>query len=143
MSNISPTKSQILIVEDEPAFREVLAAALTAHGHSVEVAENGSEAERRLDTHSFDLIITDVLMPEEDGLEMLLNLRAVDNPTPVIAITGNHMYTELYLKTAKALGAKRILRKPFGIRDLLDAMRETLYKTPPTECGLEPDRASA
>lgn len=124
-----PFNSRILIVEDEASFRSLLVTALKQEGHSVEVAADGRAAEQRLASESFDLIITDVLMPGEDGLEMIMNLRAATNATPIIAMTGSHMYTELYLKTAKALGARRVLAKPFGLRDLLDTARDALCET--------------
>ena len=125
MTTTPPVHSRILIVEDQPIFREVLAAALTTQGHSVEMAGDGREAEDRLNSESFDLIITDILMPEQDGLQTIMNLHASNNPTPIIAMTGSQ-YTELYLKTAKALGATRVLAKPFGLRELLDATTDAL-----------------
>ena len=125
------SNTRILIVDDEAPFRDVLAAALVTQGHCVEVVGDGHAAERHLRSRSFDLIITDVLMPNEDGLQMIMNLRAANDGTPIIAMTGTHMYTELYLKTAKALGARRVLAKPFGMRELIDTTREVLRETAP------------
>ena len=138
MTTTSPANSRILIVEDQPLFREILAAALTTHGHIIEVAADGREAERRLSSESFDLIITDILMPEQDGIQTIMNLHASNNPIPIIAMTGSHMYTEIYLRTAKALGATRVLTKPFGMRELLDATSDALSGSQPA--GHVPER---
>src|SRR5215207_4665622 len=105
--------SHILIVEDETSFRSVIAAALKKEGHTVEEAGDGRSAVRWMETHAFDLVITDVLMPEADGIEMIMQLRDARNPTPIIAMTGGHLQTELLLKVAKSLGARRVLAKPF------------------------------
>ena len=125
------SNTRILVVDDEAPFREVLAAALVTQGHCVEVVGDGHAAERRLRSESFDLIITDVLMPNEDGLQMIMNLQAANDVTPIIAMTGTHMYTELYLKTAKALGARRVLSKPFGMRELIETTCDVLRETAP------------
>lgn len=70
----------ILIVEDEVTFRTVAAAALTKHGHSAIEAEDGRTGLALLDFHPIDLIITDVLMPEQDGLELIMKIREGQNP---------------------------------------------------------------
>src|SRR5215207_7281508 len=118
--------ARILIVEDEESFRRVLVAALTQEGHTVDAAGDGRAAVRRMSTHPFDLVITDVLMPEADGIEMIMSLRDAKNPTPIIAMTGGHLQTELLLKVAKSLGARRVLAKPFKMSELIDLTREIL-----------------
>lgn len=126
-----PAKPHILVVDDEASFREVVAATLTEVGYSVEIAWGGREAERLLRTECFDLIITDVIMPDGDGIEMIMNLHAANNVVPIIAMTGAHQFTELYLKTARALGACRVLTKPFKFAELLDTAREVLAEQAP------------
>jgi CheY-like chemotaxis protein len=125
-TNPAALGSRILVVDDVSIFRDILAAALTTQGHSVEVTGDGSAAEQSIAANSFDLIITDILMPERDGLEMIMNLHLAKSTIPIIAMTGAHGYTELYLKTAKALGATRVLAKPFGLTEFLEATREAL-----------------
>ena len=134
MTNTSPPKSHILLVEDDVPLRNVLETALTKGGYSVEVAADGRTAEHCLNTHAFDLIITDVIMPEGDGIEIIMNLHAAKNSIPVIAMTGAHKFTEVYLKTARALGASRVLAKPFRISELLDATRDALSRKVPKSC---------
>ena len=122
--------ARILIVDDEATFRTVAAAALTKNGHSIIEAEDGRTGLALLATHPIDLIITDVLMPEQDGLELITKVRETGNRVPIIAITGHPTKAALYLKLAKAMGAERVLAKPFGIADLLGTIRE-LLETPP------------
>lgn len=118
--------ARILIVDDEVTFRTVAAAALTKSGHSVLEAEDGRTALALLGAHPVDLIITDVLMPEQDGLELIMKVRESQNPVPIIAITGHPAKAALYLKIAQALGAQRVLAKPFSMEDLLAATSELL-----------------
>lgn len=122
--------ARILIVDDEVTFRTVAAAALTNNGHSIIKAQDGRTGLALLATHPIDLIITDVLMPEQDGLELIMKVRETGNRLPIIAITGHPAKSALYLKLAKALGADRVLAKPFSIEDLLAAIRELLEPRP-------------
>jgi len=118
--------ARILIVDDEVTFRSVIATALTQNGHSIIEAEDGRSALAALKGEKVDLVITDVLMPEQDGLEVIMNLRDANNPLPIIAMTGHPGKAELYLRLAKALGAQRVLEKPFRMETLLGAIRELL-----------------
>jgi CheY-like chemotaxis protein len=122
--------ARILIVDDEVTFRSVVATALTQNGHSIVEAEDGRTALAALKAQAFDLVITDVIMPEQDGLEVIMNVRDANNPIPIIAMTGHPAKADLYLRLAKALGAQRVLEKPFRIEDLLGAVRD-LLETPP------------
>jgi two-component system, OmpR family, response regulator len=121
----------ILIVEDDLDFRNMLAAVLKQEGHTVEEAGDGRTAGRWLSTHKFDLVLTDVHMPEADGLEMIMKLHDARNPTPIIAMTGGHLQSDLYLKVAKTLGARRVLEKPFKLSALFEAIRDVLDEAQP------------
>ena len=123
----------ILIVDDDVEFRKMLVAVLLQEGHTVEEAGDGKSAVRWLSTHVFDLVITDVQMPETDGLEMIMKLHDARNPTPIIAMTGGHMQSDLYLKVAKSLGARRVLEKPFKLADLTTGIREVLAESKPAK----------
>jgi CheY-like chemotaxis protein len=122
--------ARILIVDDEVTFRTVIASALVKSGHDVIEAEDGRAGLALLDSHPIDLVITDVLMPEQDGLELIMKIRGKANAVPIIATTGHPAKAELYLKLANTLGAQRVLAKPFSMEDLLLAIRE-LLPTPP------------
>ena|SRR5688572_20440643 len=119
----------ILIVEDDVEFRKMLVTVLVQEGHTVVEAGDGKSAGRWLSTHVFDLVLTDVHMPETDGLEMIMKLHDARNPTPIIAMTGGHMQSDLYLKVAKSLGARRVMEKPFKLVELSQNIRDVLAET--------------
>jgi CheY-like chemotaxis protein len=118
--------AKILIVEDEATMRQVIAAALRRAGYVVAEASNGLEALGEIRRGGVDLVITDILMPERDGIEMLMTLRSDGVNVPVIAITGIPLDAGLYLDVAHNLGARRTLEKPFKIEALLQAANEVL-----------------
>lgn len=111
---------RILIVDDEPQVCEMLGTHLSQAGHDVVTAGNGKEAIKRLNEEAFDLIICDIIMPEQDGLEVLLHVRRHRPNTKLLAISvpGN----ELLLQSAKGLGAWRILSKPFTMEQITKAV---------------------
>jgi CheY-like chemotaxis protein len=115
--------ARILIIDDEPSVRDVFAELLEKRGHVVSIAPNGREAIKLVAAAPVDLVITDIVMPEMDGIELMGQLRR-NVPTPaVIAISGN-AGQELYLHMAKALGAARVLSKPFRSETLIEAVEE-------------------
>jgi two-component system, chemotaxis family, chemotaxis protein CheY len=123
--------THILVVDDEAPLCGILAAALTRCGHLVQVAGSGRSAERLLATNSFDVVVTDVIMPDGDGIEMIMNLRAANKHVPIIAMTGVHAFSEVYLKTARALGARWVLSKPFMTSELLEAVENACLTAAP------------
>lgn len=118
--------ADILIVEDEVPFRSVIKAALVQHGHTVLEAGDGRTGLELLKTRVVDVVVTDVLMPDQDGIALIMRLREMKHPAPIIAITGHPVEAELYLKVAKSLGAQRVLKKPFNMQELLTAIGEVL-----------------
>ena len=102
--------ARIMIVEDSPHQREFLVAALRADGHDVLAAKDGREATRRLETESFDLILTDILMPDCDGLELIRRIRVSDNSVPIIAMSAGAQ-GPLFLRAARQFGADATLDK--------------------------------
>lgn len=118
--------AKILIVDDEEIVRKLVTAALSKEGHTVVQATNGREAAAKLSTDPVDLLITDILMPESDGLEMIMNVQRDDKRLPVIAITGLYAQSPLYLKIATSLGAWRTLQKPFTPSQLITITRDVL-----------------
>jgi DNA-binding response OmpR family regulator len=117
---------KILIIEDDFAFRRLMSATLTAHGHLVVEATDGCTGINILETQRPDLIITDIMLPEQDGIEVMMKLRTMQNAPPAIAITDLHGQAELYLRVARSLGAQRILLKPFSMESLMTAVEEVL-----------------
>jgi DNA-binding response OmpR family regulator len=115
--------ASILIVDDEAAVRAGVAAALKKSGHATQEAQDAREASRMVATEKFDLIITDLVMPERHGFELLMNLPKHDRPA-VIVMTG--MSGDFYRRAASGLGAARLLAKPFTIDRLLETVNEVL-----------------
>ena len=120
--------TSILVAEDDESVRDVIRRSLEQAGYSVCEAANGEEAIRALDAVPFDLVITDILMPERDGLETILYLRRSSPRTKVIAISG--AANDLFLTDAAGLGAARVLTKPFKPDELLSLVAETLASAP-------------
>ena len=109
----------------------MVALMLEQGGHQVTVAGNGREGEKRLAQGVFDLVITDVLMPERDGLEFLSAVRRSHPGMRVIAMTGGgHLSAGKYLKIARGLGARSLLEKPFRQEQLLAAVASALADDP-------------
>jgi len=115
----------ILIVDDEPGIRALLRTMLEAAGHEVTEAVNGRHGLDLYRRRPTDLIITDIDMPELNGLEMLLDLTRHFLGAKVIAISGVGGEKNV-LDVAKLLGARRTFHKPFGMPQLLDAVRYEL-----------------
>lgn len=115
---------EILVVDDEKQVRSLLRRKLEQCGYQVHEASNGREAIETLGQRSFDLVISDIMMPEKDGLEVIMYLRKTRPELKVIAISapGN----QLFLESARALGASRVLEKPFALDDLAVAVDELL-----------------
>jgi two-component system, response regulator, stage 0 sporulation protein F len=115
----------ILVIDDEEIIRVLLRSALEAAGYEVMEAANGREGLELYRKKSMNLVITDILMPELNGLDMLLELTREFLDAKVIAISGVGGERNV-LDVAKLLGARQTFRKPFSIPDLLGAVRYEL-----------------
>ncbi len=125
----------ILVIDDQPDLRSTLQLVLAGAGYDVSTAANGREAGSLLAQRSFDLVITDVIMPQRDGLEVMMDLRKTKPGLPVIVMTGGgHLQAGYYLKLARDLGAKGILQKPFTNEQLLMTVALAL-PPPPAPAG--------
>lgn len=114
----------ILVVDDEPMVRTVLRQSLERVGHRVVEAECGKRASELLGQHDFDLAIIDILMPDQDGLDLIMDLRMQKSPVKVIAITGSP--NDLYLKTARLMGVSATFTKPVPLAELTSATSDLL-----------------
>lgn len=124
-------KAHILLIEDEPALRSLFQMILESARYRVTLAGHGREAMALLAQHTFDLVITDVLMPEQDGIETIVEVRRRWPDLPVLAMTGGgQIGADLYLRLAKTLGASRLLPKPFSSEELLHAVAALLASSP-------------
>ena len=112
----------ILVVDDEPAVRLVIRQKLESCGYDVCEAANGVEAQRALETVPFHLVITDIIMPEMDGIETINFIRKEQPDVKIIAISAPS--NELYLESAEGLGAARVFAKPLNLAELAEAVAE-------------------
>lgn len=100
-----------------------MSVALDAAGFHVETAANGVDASETLEKERFDFIVSDMLMPERDGLELLSEVRRKHRETAFIAISGGGQVSgKYYLEMARRLGADEVLAKPFSHAQLLAAI---------------------
>ena len=119
--------ARILVIDDEPLARYTIREALENSGHSVAEAENGREGLQLFALQSFDLIITDILMPEMDGVQTIQELRLLNRIAKVIAITGGgSVRSEGRLALATRTGASSVLTKPFSDEELMSSVNACL-----------------
>ncbi len=119
--------ARILVIDDEPTVRRYFARVLDMAGHEVDVAENGREGMRMFRAHRPDLVITDILMPESDGIETITELKQDFPDTKIIAISGGGAVgPHGYLKAAELLGADVVLEKPIKATELRETVNELL-----------------
>lgn len=119
----------ILLVEDEKELREMLKISLIRHKYTVIEAANGKDAIAHFRPSVTDLVITDLIMPEEDGLKVIMKLRELKPDLKIIAISGGGKAGPgSYLNMAKALGANAIFSKPFSVNELIAMVESLLTK---------------
>lgn len=119
--------AHILIIDDEEMVRNSLHVMLEHEGHSILEAENGVIGLSLAEQHHPDLIITDIFMPDKDGLEVIRELRQQQSTVKILAITGGGASGSLnLLPQASAFGAHATLHKPFTRRALLQTIQQLL-----------------
>ena len=119
--------AEILVIDDMADVREAIAAVLARAGHAVTEAGNGREGIALLKSRRFDLVITDILMPEQDGTEVIMHLDSLGERPPVLAISGGAAKVPAYIALHLArLKADATLMKPFRNAELLDRVEHLL-----------------
>jgi|SRR5579872_2450207 len=118
---------RILVVDDDPAVRDSVAMVLEGAGFVVDQAEQGATGMRLLRAHAPDLIITDILMPQKEGIETIREIREVLPHTPIIAISGGTDGGADYLKMAESFGATAVMAKPFDPTVMLKLVHRLIY----------------
>ncbi|MBP2297522.1 response regulator [Azospirillum picis] len=126
---VSATGS-VLLVDDDPDFRGMVATAFLRAGYSVREAENGNAALTILHGEPVDLVVTDIIMPEADGYEVILRLKDAPSRPPLIAVSGGSVRLRLELPNmARLLGAEAAFEKPLNLPALLaEAGRLIAYR---------------
>ena len=120
--------AHILVIDDDEFFLEMLQQMLLLDNHQVSLLKDGAQALAWLDGHRPDLILTDILMPNMDGVELIMQLSKLSNNTPLVAMSGGRrsITSAFNLESAKLLGVKHTLTKPFTQAALRDVLREAL-----------------
>ena len=123
--------ARILVIDDERQIRETVQRILERDGHTVQVAENGKIGVKLFRENPSDLVITDILMPGQDGFDTIKILKKEFPKIPIIAISGGApaLKAQFGLEAAEIFGASRILAKPLAKADLLAAVSEVLAKS--------------
>lgn len=123
--------SKILLIDDDQTLQKLFSQFLTRKGLEVSLAENGKEGLRMMQENRPDLIVTDIMMPEMDGLEILLQIRNNHDDIPVIAISGGMRALPVnFLQQAKLFGARYVFEKPVPLDVLYKAILDVLGETP-------------
>ncbi len=119
--------TRILVIEDDDDVRDLLRDLLDEEGYDVIVAEDGRAGSRVWREEAVDLVITDILMPEKDGIETIAELQRDCPDTKIVAMSGGgRVHAEHYLRSAELLGAISSLPKPFSRHELLGEVRKAL-----------------
>ena len=119
--------ARILVVDDDPAIRAGLVRLLVRFGHDAVEAGDGKEALQVMEEATPDLVITDINMPEMDGIEVISALLEAGSEVPVIAMSGGGLLDkELLVENASALGAVSTIMKPFDLDEMLRLVDEAL-----------------
>ena len=114
---------KILIIDDDDDVRTMFRLTLTHFGHTVVEARDGKEGLKLFESHRPDLVITDIVMPEQEGIGLLLELRKRPPMPKIIAVSGGGTRDALeYLRMAKLLGANHVLTKPIPMATLVAAV---------------------
>jgi CheY-like chemotaxis protein len=120
---------KILIVDDDVGMRLITARILEGEGYEVLIAEDGHAGLKLFVEHEPDLVITDLFMPGKDGLETILEIKALGRNVGILATSGGGATGRLnFLEIATDFGADRVLSKPFRSKELLAAVEEMLAK---------------
>ena len=119
----------ILVIDDDEIVNAMIVQLLSEAGYTVESARNGRIGLMMLANASFDLIVTDIVMPDKEGLETIIDIRKISKTIPIIAVSGGgKVSAEEYLHLAKNLGADYALKKPIDTMQFIGVVRECLFK---------------
>lgn len=118
----------ILVIEDDEQFCQMLAQMLRQAGHQVDTAANGVLGLERFRASAPELVITDILMPEKDGIDTILEIKREGTDTRLIAISGGRraITPQFNLDSAALIGVQQVLAKPFSRQQILEAVEVAL-----------------
>ncbi|KAB2887928.1 MAG: response regulator [Desulfobulbaceae bacterium] len=117
----------ILVIDDDDSFRSMLCKMLARAGYSVLDSQDGRRAAAMVREHAIPLVVTDLIMPDQEGIETIIQLRREFPDVKIVAISGGGRgSSDIYLDSAMRLGATRCFAKPFKTEPFLQAIRELL-----------------
>jgi len=125
--------AQILVIDDDDQLLKLIKTTLGKAGHDVLVASNGVQGLALLKQQLFDVVITDIIMPEKDGIEVIMAMFQANNRTAVIAISGGSQRLDAaeLLETARVMKVAMVIPKPIILSELLQAIETVLHKKEP------------
>ncbi len=116
-------KPSCLVVDDDPMVCEIIARTLSSAGYSVQCAANGNEAVELFAKSPCAIVVTDIVMPEKEGIETIIELKRLDPAVKILAISGGGRERgKEFLRYASRLGANAVLSKPFRKAELLEIL---------------------
>ena len=119
--------AKILIIDDDPSILTMLKKMLEKAGYEVDTASNGSEGLKKIESCPPDLLVTDIVMPEKEGLELICYLKGKNPGLKIVAISGGGRFNyEGYLTGAKLLGADLIFQKPLVHKEFVQAVSDLI-----------------
>ena len=123
-----PGYGKVLLIDDDPALLSLMAQAFAAAGYTTLTAENGRKGLRLLDAYQPDLVVTDIVMPEMEGIGAILQMRRRPKPPKIIAISGAGAGGRRdYLSWARHLGADEVLAKPFRMSQIVALSNRVIH----------------
>jgi len=121
---------RILVIDDDAQFRSYVVKLLGRRGFAVSEVASAVKGLELLSTETFDVVVTDILMPDMEGLETIRRLNANVSKCKIIAMSGGGTGSVDYLRFAEKLGATATLRKPFAPNEILDLLNRLLGPAP-------------
>ena len=122
--------ARILVIDDDEIMNGMIVQLLSEAGHDVEGVQDGNSGLKMFESKPFDLIVTDIVMPEKEGIETIISIRNKSKNIPIIAISGGEKLSpDQYLQMAQHFGADYTFQKPFDRERFLAAVRECLKGT--------------
>ena len=118
--------ADILVIEDDAGVRRLMAQFLVRAGHAVQEARNGVEGIAKFRSQQPALVVTDIFMPQKEGIETIRELRRDHPRLPIIAVSGDIRGDGFFLEAATALGATAALKKPFTKTEFLALVEKCL-----------------
>ena len=115
----------VLVIDDEPQIRDLLSSILEMEGYTVLVAADGRQGVELYRRQPADVVMTDMIMPEQEGIETIRELLRLNPEVKVVAMSGGgRLEPDTYLELAKRMGAAHTLTKPFSIQDVVETVKQ-------------------